>query len=86
MDFDDLIFTDSALEHGYSKEDAIKAWDNRLGDIVGWPDEEYHIYVGPSREGNPIVVIVNTDHQVVYHMYRYEKRYRRVLWSEYRGI
>ena len=54
--------------------------------MVGWPDEEYHIYVGPSREGNPIVVIVNTDHQVVYHMYRYEKRYRRVLWSEYRGI
>ena len=40
--------------------------------------------VGPDLSGNPIVVIVNIDENMVYHVYRYEKRYEKVLFRAYR--
>lgn len=39
--------------------------------------------VGPDLSGNPIVVIVNIDENM-YHVYRYEKRYEKVLFRAYR--
>ena len=56
----------------------------RMGDQIDYPRVGSRTVVGPDLTGNPIVVIMNIEADMVYHVYRYEKRYEGVLFRTYR--
>lgn len=60
---------------------------HRIGDRIHYPRDGSRTVVGPDLSGNPIVLIMNTDLDMVYHIYRYEKRYpRSVIQSVQRPV
>lgn len=75
-----LRFFQSAFGHGYTEADAIHAYLKRVGDRVDWPRKGSRTVVGPDLNGNPIVVMINVETKAVYHIFRYEKKHRNLLW------
>lgn len=81
-----MRFAESAYEHGYTRADVTLALRKRMGDRINYPRNGSRTVVGPDLSGNPIVVIMNIEEDMVYHVYRYEKRYEKVLFRAFRVI
>ena len=71
-----------SFKHGYTGEDILHALRSRVGEAYDYPRPGRYTVVGLDMKLNPVVVIINTENETVFHAFGYEKKHGWMLRSQ----